>query len=188
VQEYGAAEVGQIAFNRGKEVFEVYSDLNYVECLLPPTTEPEAHPVLVTSLFPRYTPMIRYRAGDALLRPDRLLNGHVRRFGDVAGRINDVIKMDGGDSIHSVAIFHCIHQEPSVHNIQMLVRTDGIEIRLISTTPQDVKVAERIRRRLVQVHPSLAKARIVYADDLTTNRAGKRRWFVDERTNPGDTL
>jgi len=32
------------------------------------------------------------------------------------------------------------------------------------------------------VHPALANARFEYFEDLETNRAGKRRWFVDRRT------
>ncbi len=32
VEEYGGAEFGQVAFKRGREPFEVYHDLNYLEC------------------------------------------------------------------------------------------------------------------------------------------------------------
>lgn len=183
VQEYGGAEFGQVAFKTGAAPFEVYADLNYVECEPPEAGEPEAHPVLVTTLYPRYLPLFRYRIGDAIQGPERLLHGHVQRFAGVAGRINDVIQFEDGHAVHSVAIFHCIHQEPSVHNIQMLVKNDGVEIQLISTAPGDAAVTERIRQRLAQVHPPLASARIVFVEDLVTNRAGKRRWFVDERSN-----
>jgi hypothetical protein len=40
----------------------------------------------------------------------------------------------------------------------------------------------RIRKLLTQVHPALAAVRFRYLEDLETNRAGKRRWFVDHRT------
>lgn len=181
VQEYGGAEFGQVAFKTGAAPFVVYSDLNYVECQPPETDDPGAHPLLLTSTHPRYLPLFRYRVGDAIRDPDLLAHGHVRRFGGVVGRMNDVITFDDGYSVHSVAIFHCIHQEPTVHNIQMLVRDEGIEIRLISTTPADAALVGRIRQRLAQVHRPLGTARIMFAEDLLTNRAGKRHWFVDQR-------
>lgn len=184
VQEYGGAEFGQVAFKVGAAPFEVYSDLAYVECESTEDDTPQAYPALVTTLYPRYVPLFRYRIGDALVGPERMAHGHLRRFQGVAGRLNDEIRLRDGSSIHSVAIFHCIHQELSVVNIQMLLKDDGMEIRLISTTPGDSGVEKRIRKRLAQVHPELGKALITYVEDLQTNRAGKRRWFMDERTKP----
>lgn len=183
VQEYGGAEFGQVAFKNGFQPFEVYSDLNYVECEQTQQDGEGAYPLLVTTLYPRYLPLIRYRVGDAVVSPDSLDNGHVTRFGAVAGRINDVITLDDGDSIHSVAIFHCIHQERGVHNIQMRLADDGLEVLLVATDESDPMMEARVRRRLAQVHPQLAKARITRVEDLQTSRAGKRRWFVDDRTD-----
>jgi hypothetical protein len=98
--------------------------------------------------------------------------------------VNDTIELSDGDSIHSVAIFHCIHQEESVHNIQMLVRDEGIEIRLIADLQSREEVKGRILQRLTEVHPILGQATICFSEDLLTNRAGKRRWFVDQRGKP----
>ena len=182
IQEYGGAEIGQIAFKGRATSFEVYSDLNYVECEAAPADSPEAEPILVTTLYPRYVPLVRYRVGDAVFRPERLSHGHVVRFYAVAGRINDVIELDDGDSIHSVSIFHCLHQERTLHNIQMVLHDDGIDIRLISSTGPDPVIEARLRSRLSQVHPFLSNVRFEYVDDVQTNRAGKRRWFVDNRT------
>ena len=182
VQEYGGAEFGQIAFKAPDAHFEVYSDLNYVECEPPDVDNLQIHPVLLTTLYPRYVPLIRYRVGDALLGPERLNHGHVLRFDAVAGRINDVIQLKDGDSIHSVSIFHCVHQEPTVHSIQMVLHDDGIDMRLVSPDGDKAILEARIRQRLSQVHPSLAQVRFQYVEDLQANRAGKRRWFVDDRT------
>lgn len=182
VQEYGGAEFGQVAFNTGAMPFEVYSDLAYVECQAPDVDKPQTYPVLLTTLYPRYLPLFRYQVGDAIIGPERLPHGHVKRFAGIEGRLNDEIRFEDGASIHSVAIFHCIHQEPSVLNIQMLLKDKDIEIRLVGTSPGDPAVETRIRKRLAQVHAQLGKARITFVEDVQTNRAGKRRWFVDERT------
>jgi len=184
VEEYGGAEFGQVAFKRGREPFEVYHDLNYLEGTATGPDDDGAEPALVTALYPRYVPLIRYRVGDALAGAERLANGHVRRFTGVAGRINDVITLAGGDSIHSVAIFHCIHQEDDVHSIQVVLTDEGIDACLVANNGDRAAMEERMRRRLAQVHPSLAQVRFRYVEDHETSRAGKRRWYVDRRTTP----
>lgn len=183
VQEYGGAEFGQVAFKIGEAPFEVYSDLVYLEGLPSATDETQPDTALLTTLYARYFPLFRYQVGDALRGVDRLPNGHIRRFESIAGRVNDVIKFADGNSVHSVAIFHCIHQESSIHTIQMVIGDNGIEILLASTSPGDAAVENRIRKRLAQVHPLLANARVTYVEDVLTNRAGKRRWFIDKRSD-----
>ena len=179
VQEYGGAEFGQVAFKAGRAGFETYGDLNYVETQSPDRDE---YPLLITSLYKRYVPLVRYQVGDAITRPRQSANGHVTQFDAIAGRLNDVIMLGNGDAIHSVAVFHCVHQE-KVHNIQMVLQDEGIDLCLVSAETDRDAMESRIRGRLGQVHPTLAAVRFRYLEDLETNLAGKRRWFVDRRTH-----
>lgn len=183
VQEYGGGEFGQVAFKKGGGPFQVYDDLNYVETEVPPLDGAAEHPVLVTALYRRYVPLVRYRLGDALVGPQRLPHGHVARFEAVAGRLNDVIQLPGGDAIHSLAIFHCVQAEAEVFNIQMVLRDTGIEMRLVAPGAPRGPLESRVRERLARVHPALGAARFTYVEDVQTTRAGKRRWFLDERTS-----
>ena len=180
VEEYGGAEFGQVAFKRGREPFEVYSDLNVVEAVRS-DRDGGGEFALVTSLYDRYVPLIRYEVGDALSGCERAEHGHVQRFAAVAGRVNDAVYLGDGDAIHSVAFFHCIHQEDSVHAIQLVIKDSGIDISLIADGDRRDELEARIRARLRQLHASLGNARFTYVDDLQTTRAGKRRWFVDKR-------
>lgn len=182
-QEYGGAEFGQVAFKRGAEPFEVYNDLNYVEAMPPEHGDAGVAPLLVTSLYSRYLPLIRYRVGDAISGVHRLGHEHVQSFDTMAGRINDVIELSPGQFIHSVAIFHCVHQEPAVHGIQMVLTNAGIDILLVASENDRAAMEQRIRGRLTQVHPLLASAAIKYVQDLQPTRAGKRRWYLDHRVN-----
>jgi phenylacetate-coenzyme A ligase PaaK-like adenylate-forming protein len=184
IQEYGGAEFGQVAINFGKDRFDVFGDLNYVDALPSEDGSVGACPIAITSLYRRYVPLIRYSVGDALVEPCFSDNHHVASFRRLAGRINDIIRMPDGAYVHSVAIFHCIHQELAVHNIQMVLRDTGIEVRLAAsqgTLPDHVLTA--IRSRLLQVHPALPLCALTVVPDVQTNRAGKRRWFIDERSN-----
>jgi phenylacetate-CoA ligase len=181
VEEYGGAEFGQVAFKGGGGWFDVYSDLNFVETA---GADGEGAAALVTALYDRYLPLIRYQVGDAFIGAERLAHGHVLRFKGVAGRLNDVIYLHDGNAIHSVAFFHCLHQEDQVHAIQLVVDDAGCEIVLVAGSADRAVLEARIRARLRQLHPVLSEARFRYVEDLHTNAAGKRRWYVDRRTTP----
>jgi len=118
-----------------------------------------------------------------VLEPETLAHGHVTQFSALDGRVNDVIVLGGGAAIHSVAVFHCAHQE-KVHNIQLVLRDEEVTLALVSYETDRGPMEARIRTRLAQVHPALAAVRFQYLEDIETNRAGKRRWFVDHRTQP----
>ena len=182
VQEYGGAEFGQVAFQEGTQDFEVYSDLVYLETIRNNVEKDGDSALVLTTLYQRYLPLIRYANGDAASGLSVMTNGHVCRFKILEGRINDEILFDDGRSVHSVAVFHCIHQEPAVKAIQMVLRDDGVEMLLVTSTEYDTELIARIRKRFSQVHPILARARFTHVEDIMTNRAGKRRWFVDLRT------
>jgi phenylacetate-coenzyme A ligase PaaK-like adenylate-forming protein len=171
-------DIGQIAFKAGRDCpFEVYPDLNYLEC-----SPAASDAAILTTLYRRYTPLIRYRVGDTLEGAERLHHGHVTRFAAVAGRVNDVLTLGDGHSIYNLAVLHCVHQEPGVHHIQLVVNDDGIVVNLVTQGNAGAEMEARIRRRLAQVHPALGRATFRYVEDLETSTAGKRRWFVDHRS------
>lgn len=181
VQEYGGGDFLQVAFQRAGRPFETYDDLNYVEALAA-ESGPDGTPLVVSSLYPRYVPLVRYRTGDAVTGVRTDPHGHVVSFERVAGRLNDVIHLPGGDAIHSLSIFHAVHDEPAIFNVQMVLDDDGIELRLVAPQADRGALEARLRPRLTRIHPALAAARFTYAVDVGTSRAGKRRWFIDRRT------
>jgi hypothetical protein len=92
-----------------------------------------------------------------------------------------MVVLEDGTAVHSVAVFHCIHQEPAVLNIQMVLEDAGPRILMVTRGENDAGLAGRVRHRLGQIAPSLADAQIEQAEDILTTRAGKRRWVVDKR-------
>lgn len=137
---------------------------------------------MVTGLYRRYLPLIRYRQGDVLGGCRKLPHGHIASFERLEGRVNDMVKLSDGTSVHSLAVFHCIHQEAGVLNIQMVLEDEGPRILLATRAGYDAEAEGRIRRRLAQVSPVLGCAGIENVADVEVSRAGKRRWFVDKRT------
>jgi phenylacetate-coenzyme A ligase PaaK-like adenylate-forming protein len=195
IQEFGGVDFGHVGMKLGDGPFEVFGEENFVEVeeekaktlntldsgrstLDSPAEQGAA---LVTSLYRRYLPLIRYRQGDVLGSPSILPHGHVARFEKLQGRVNDMVLLEDGTAVHSVAVFHCTHQEPAVLNIQMVLEDAGPRILLVTRDGLDEQLLGRIRHRLGQISPSLADAQIERAEDIFTTRAGKRRWVVDNR-------
>lgn len=181
VEEFGGVEFGQIGVRCDEKQWRIFPELNILEASRE-RDDPEGHRLLVTTLYRRYMPFIRYLQGDVVDGPHRLEHGQLGGFEQLAGRAADMVLMPDGRSVHSVAFFHCTHQEPVVLNIQMVIEDEGPRLKLVVGGTPDPGFEARIRARLRQVHPVLEAAPLEYVQDLATNVAGKRRWFVDQRT------
>ena len=182
IEEFGGVDFGQVAMRFAEGPFEVFSEHYLMETQSATTTSGNEEAVLVTTLYPRYTPLIRYRPGDAVEGTEKLPHGHTVRFQKLVGRCHDMVSLSSGNAIHSMAFFHCIHQEPSVLNIQLLLETQGAKLRLVTAPGYDQNTERRIRNRLGQIAPELSECVFEQVNDVETNRAGKRRWFVDHRS------
>jgi len=183
IEEFGGVDFGQVAMRFEDEPFKVFSEHYFMETQKVSTTNKTEEAVIVTTIYPRYTPLIRYRQGDAIEEAEKLANGHTIHFGKLVGRCHDMVSLDSGSVVHSMAFFHCIHQEASVLNIQMVLEKQGIRLRLVTNPGYDQAAERRIRQRLGQVAPELTECAFERVSDVETSRAGKRRWFVDKRNH-----
>jgi len=176
--EYGGVEFAAVAHTDSDGLYRVYWWNVLVEAVVESAAEETQ--IAVTALYPRCFPIVRYLPGDELGGVHRLPEGSVIAFDEMRGRHNDVVRLEDGTVIHSVALFHSIHQEPGVYNIQLVLEPGTIRIVLVAADRDPARLA-RIRHRLRSLSPALAAAPIEVVADLVTNRAGKRRWIVDRR-------
>lgn len=181
LQEFGGVDFGHVACKADNEPFRVFPDLNILEAE-PAGGDGVQASAVVTTLYRRYTPLIRYRQGDLLGGIKRQEHGHVFEFDDLIGRCNDVLELPGGVTVHSVALVHCFKEEDDVFNIQLVLTDSGPRFRLVVRCSLAPQVEARIRARLRQVHTAFGGAAFDYVTDLATTHAGKRRWFSDERS------
>lgn len=181
VQEFGGVDFGQVGMKIDDQPFHVFSDHNILEVVPQPGEPNDRGAALVTTLYRRYLPLIRYRQGDVLGGVKRLPHGHVYAFDRLIGRENDMVKLPGGAAVHSVAFLHCVHQEPAITNAQLVLANDGVSLRVICKEPLSSECEARIRHRLGQLSPELKTIDVERVADLQTSIAGKRRWFVDNR-------
>lgn len=185
VMEYGGVDFGVVAYQRPEASYKIFWCDYLVEtqdCSMPAGGSGES-PLIVSTLYDRYVPLLRYVNGDEISSETvvRTADGMILEFAEMRGRHHDTVKMNNGETIHSMGIFHCIHQEQCVHSIQLVLQDTGPKLVLVGSDC-DGAAMRRIRQRLIKLSPEFAGARIEVAPDLLTNAAGKRRWIVDQRT------
>jgi len=181
LQEFGGVDFGHVAFKIDSSPYVIFHELNLLE--VDAALGEREGPALVTSLYRRYVPLIRYRQGDTLSGVERDPdNGLVLTFAEQAGRVSDMVTMPDGTSVHSVALTHCFKDHACVLNVQMVLADEGYHFELVQSSPLEQATEEAIRHKLSQVHHSLKDTPLKRVDDLSLTRAGKRRWFIDKRS------
>lgn len=180
IQEYAGVDFGQVGMKNGAGPFRIINELNILEGV-PRTATEEVYDLLVTTLYKRYTPLIRYSPGDAATGISWLPNGFVSSFNELEGRVHETVELSEGVFIHTMAFLHCIHQEESVLNIQLILTDGGPKLLLATSNKYNKQCEKRIRYRLGQIHQSLAGMPFDYSDEVQLTVAGKRRWIHDAR-------
>ncbi len=171
--------------------YRVFWRRYFLECEKP--NESGEGAVLVTSLYPRCFPLIRYRIGDfATLYPgDSPLS--LTRVSAVTGRSNAFVQLSDGTRVHTMGIKHCVEGLQAVSRFQVVQHarsgnshSAGIaELRVILVGPgspeQSGSAAERarleseraIREKATKIHPELGRMTIVFDRPLMQTQAGK---------------
>ena len=176
--EYGAIEFGPIAYTRpDREGLYVMEDL-LVEAI--PTGEDCVFRLLVTSLYPRVVPMIRYDIGDEVkIHDSKFRGGIIRRFDEILGRQNDIITFSDGSAAHSEVVTHAIKALDGVLSFQFHKWNDAMQLKLIVRPDvNQADASQRIRDVLISVNPCFGEAEISFVTDVDVTSAGKRRWIV----------
>jgi phenylacetate-coenzyme A ligase PaaK-like adenylate-forming protein len=176
--EYGSVETGPIAYETPKGGYSVFWPHHRLE--LGNATESGARELLVTSLFPRALPLLRYAIGDYVL-PKHAQDTCIA-FEGVVGRCNDVIALQGGAQIHSEAFTHAIRDIEGIRGFQIVRRKGGAppHIRLEADAPVGEDAQVRVRQRLSLVSASLSAVTFETVPEIRATVAGKRAMVVEE--------
>lgn len=108
VNEYGAAELDLIAFTNKKDEFIVNSETLYVE-IMDDNDQPlpygESGRIVITSLYNKAHPLIRYDIGDTgILSKDSTFKKPVLQ--QLIGRTNDVAKLPSGKIVPGLTFYY----------------------------------------------------------------------------------
>lgn len=108
VNEYGASEVGLIAFENRKQEWVVNSEDLFVEILdenNQPVAQGEKGRMVITSLYNRAQPMIRYDIGDTgMLSPKSTLKKPILE--KLIGRTNDIARLANGKVVPGLTFYY----------------------------------------------------------------------------------
>jgi len=174
--EYGANEVGVLAYTHPDDGrYRVFWDDYLLEAV---PGDGDAAELLVTCLFPRAVPLLRYAIGDRVSGYEASGLG-ITGFEAVLGRDNDAVEVEPGVRVHGEALTHCLVAQRGVLGVQVVQERDGIiTFHLLCDAPLPERQEAVLRRDLGSLHPALAKSPIRYVRNLEQTPAGKTRWII----------
>ncbi|KAA3623967.1 MAG: phenylacetate--CoA ligase family protein [Flavobacterium sp.] len=108
INEYGASELDLIAFTNKAEEFILNSETLYVE-VVDENNKPVPHGtpgrIIITSLYNKAHPMIRYDIGDTgVIDPKSTLKKPV--LAELIGRTNDIARLPGGKTVPGLTFYY----------------------------------------------------------------------------------
>jgi phenylacetate-CoA ligase len=127
VQIYGSIEFGLIGFQtREAPFFHLAHEMNYFEIESGPAAEGSRGAILVTDLYLRPCPLIRYRLGDSVVFG---LERGVPVLRSVIGRENDFIRLGDG-TVHGSPVFETIMERQEA----------VLQYRIVQSAPEDLDI------------------------------------------------
>src|SRR5699024_2021802 len=140
----------------------------------------ESGRILVTSLYDRAFPLVRYELGDIIQNTNKSQIS-VYEFESIQGRDNDFLMIDEHTPIHSEGITHAIKLSHKVTAYQIRYTKDNVyTIYVTSNESLSSNDYKKIKSRLGQVDPRLANLEIKLVDKLKQTVAGKTKWLIRE--------
>lgn len=178
--EYASMETRLMAHTHPDGSYKVLWKNNLLECVDDEGKPAKTGRILVTSLYPRAFPLVRYELGDII--SDCKKNGvSVYEFLKVQGRDNDFLELDGGAPIHSEGITHAIKLLPKVSAYQIRYTPEReYTIYLKCSEVVTHHELELLRGRLAQVDKRLRSLPVKQVDQLKQTVAGKTKWLLAE--------
>jgi phenylacetate-CoA ligase len=187
VNTYGAAgETGVWAFQcRERDLFHVcdWSCIVEIEKDGRPAMAGEVGEILITALYKRARPLIRYRIGDLATASDRpcRCGRHTHTMGDVLGRVTDIVTTRSGMHISFAVFVGFIEFAPGIAAFQIVQNdVDSLDMFIVKspkfTDAEMQGILEKIR---AGCRGELA-LRVHYVSEIPRTSSGKRRQVISK--------
>jgi len=178
--QYAAMETNYIAHTHPDGEYKVIWKNNLIECVDDDGNPAETGRILITSLYPRAFPLIRYELGDIISKCNKDENS-VYSFKEIKGRDNDFLMLNENAPIHSEGITHAIKFSEEIIAYQIRYTEDAkYTIYVKSDNYLAKEDFDEIRNRLSQIDKRLEKLEIKQTDQLKQTIAGKTKWLIEE--------
>ena len=178
--QYAAMETNYLAHTHPDGGYKVFWKNNLIECVDDEGNPSKNGRILVTSLYPRAFPLIRYDVGDIITGTNKSSES-VYGFQEIKGRDNDFLMIDENTPIHSESITHAIKFSEKITAYQIRYTEDRVYTIYLKSGVQlnDTDVQE-IRDKLYKIDKRLANINIEQVDNLKQTIAGKTNWLMKE--------
>jgi phenylacetate-CoA ligase len=187
VVEYGAAELDLIAVEDKDGDLVLNEETLYVEILDDegnPVKPGEEGRVVVTALFNKAMPFIRYELGDRAILSSKIKNGR-RVLEKVSGRINDIIYLPSGKVSPGLTFYYISKKllEEGGKIKEFIIRQKRLDLFVIEYTSEfeltrnDVDNCQRAMD--IYLEPDL-KLEFHKVSDIERGKSGKLKHFFSE--------
>ncbi|MFD1064408.1 hypothetical protein [Oceanobacillus locisalsi] len=178
--EYASMETKLLAHTHPDGSYKVIWKNNLVECVDDNGNPAQEGRILVTSLYPRAFPLVRYELGDLISGALKNKNS-VYAFSQVKGRDNDFLMIDENTPIHSEGITHAIKLSDKITAYQIRYTPENMyTIYVKSNSNLTEHDFNEIRSRLKKIDSRLSDLNIKQVNQLKQTVAGKTKWLIEE--------
>jgi phenylacetate-coenzyme A ligase PaaK-like adenylate-forming protein len=141
------------------------------------------HHLLVTSLYQRTLPMIRYRIDDrVILEPPSERHPAFSRIGLIDGRSGDLFSY-GGLIVHPHTFRAVIARHPQIRDYQVQQTADGAAISIVADAPADVNViTDQFATALTKAGLTDPRIEVTRVGTIPRSSSGKQELFVPTRS------
>lgn len=175
--EYGSVETNLIAHMNKERVYQVAWP-NFMLEILPDGDAKDRGELLITTLYPRAFPLIRYKIGDVIGGTNSTYG--ITEFTNVIGRNNSMIELNE-HIIHSEGISHALRNIPDILAYQLVLNSHEIYLNTVTKTAKFKSLETKILAQLEKLNPDLGKISIRSVTQLESSIAGKRPTILDNR-------
>jgi phenylacetate-CoA ligase len=188
---YGGRDSGFVCHECPQGGMHIMADATVVEILDGagrPVDEGESGEIVVTDLYSREVPFIRYATGDiGSLTSRRCMCGRaLPLLENIEGRTTDFIVGPGGTILHALSVIYIIRELEGVAQFRIIqTDTTSFHVQIVRTDAykqdNDGRIREGLRRRL----QAPVDVSIEYLNALSPEPSGKFRHVVSRVPLPG---
>lgn len=183
---YGGRDSGFVSHECPQGSMHIMADATIVEILDPegrPVPEGEPGEIVVTDLYSREVPFLRYATGDigALSSRKCSCGRPLPLLEKIEGRTTDFIVAPDGTVLHALSVIYILREMEGIEQFKIRQKeVDRFHIELVCNPNYKTENESRIREGLCQRLRAPVQVTIEYLPNLPAERSGKFRHVISE--------
>jgi phenylacetate-CoA ligase len=183
---YGGRDSGFVCHECPQGGMHIMADATIVEILDSdgaPMPEGEPGEIVVTDLYSREVPFIRYATGDIGALTSRKCNcgRPLPQLEKIQGRTTDFIIAPDGTILHALSVIYILREIEGVEQFKIRQKAvDRFHVQIVRNERFQAASEQRIRESLCQRLRARVQVNIEYVPALSPERSGKFRHVISE--------